>query len=90
MFKLSRRGDFTQNLGKIVRGARTVRAEFLPVGLHPSQITPHPKKKRHKRSFTTRGSSTVFVERFPVLLVGIMTSCGHRIISGCRSIFVGR
>jgi len=41
MPQLSRKGDTDQPGGAIMRGAGTVFANGIPVGLHVSQITPH-------------------------------------------------
>lgn len=88
-FPLSRTGDTNQVGGKIIRGAKTVIASGLPVGLHPSPITPHPNYRGpHKRAVTTSASSTVFCEGFPVLRVTSGNSCGHSIVIGTNSVIV--
>ena len=88
MAQLSRKGDKNQVGGQIVRGATTVFANGLPVGLHVSPITPHPKKKEHNKAKTTSGSPTVFCEGVPVLKTGSGNSCGHKITQGSPDIFV--
>ena len=86
MAELSRVGDTNQEGGKIVRGASTVFANGIQVGLHVSPITPH--RKKHNNSVTTEGSPTVFAEGSPVLRIGSGNSCGHSIIQGSPDIFV--
>lgn len=85
---LSRKGDENTTGGKIMRGAGTVFANGLPVGLHVSQITPHsPFKGPHKVAQTTDGSPTVFCEGDPVLRVGSGNTCGHKIIQGSDNVY---
>lgn len=93
MSKLSRVGDANQAGGKIMRGANTVFANGIKVGLHVSQLTPHaPWGRRshppHEAATTTAGSPTVFCEGAPVLRVGSGNSCGHSIADGSPDIFV--
>jgi uncharacterized Zn-binding protein involved in type VI secretion len=88
MAKLSRKGDKNNAGGAIVRGAKNVFANGINVGLHTSPITPHPKKKRHRRARTTDGSSTVMCEGSPVLRVGSGNNCGHKIVQGSPDINV--
>lgn len=92
MAKLSRLGDTNQPGGKIMRGANTVFANGIPVGLHVSQITPHaPWGRRHpphNAATTTQGSPSVFCEGVPVLRVGSGNSCGHSIVQGSPDVFV--
>ena len=88
MPKLSRKGDENAAGGKIVRGAGTVFANGIPVGLHVSDITPHPKDDKHKKAKTTEGSPTVFAEGVPVLRVGSGNNCGHSITQGSDNVFV--
>lgn len=86
---LSRIGDANLVGGRILRGAATVFANFRPVGLHLSPITPHaPFVGPHKISVTTSGSLSVFAEFSPVLRVGSGTTCGHPIIQGSFNVFV--
>lgn len=92
MAKLSRVGDKNQEGGAIMRGAGTVFANGINVGLHTSQITshapwgnPHPP---HDSATTTQGSPTVFAENSPVLRVGSGNSCGHSIVEGSNNVFV--
>jgi uncharacterized Zn-binding protein involved in type VI secretion len=92
MAQLSRKGDANSEGGKIIRGAGTVFANGIPVGLHVSQITPHaPWGRRphppHKAATTTSGSPTVFAEGDPVLRVGSGNSCGHSIVEGSSDVF---
>jgi len=87
MAQLSRKGDQNEAGGKIVRGAGTVFANGIEVGLHVSDITPHGKNK-HKAAKTTEGSPTVFAEGVPVLRVGSGNSCGHKISQGSPNVFV--
>lgn len=92
MAKLSRRGDTNQTGGAIVRGAKTVYANGIEVGLHTSPITPHSpygrKHRSHQRAQTTQGSPTVFCEGDPVLRVGSGNTCGHSIVQGSPDIEV--
>lgn len=89
MPKLSRVGDANQVGGQIIRGAGTVFANGIKVGLHISPITPHsPYKGLHKKAETTDGSPTVFCEGVPVLRVGSGNTCGHSINQGSPDIFV--
>jgi len=91
MPKLSRKGDTNQPGGQIMRGAGSVYANGIPVGLHVSRIsahapwgTPHPP---HAAPTTTDGSPTVFAEGSPVLRVGSGNTCGHSIVRGSPDIF---
>ena len=88
MAKLSRKGDENPVGGKIVRGADTVFANGIAVGLHVSDITPHQNGGAHNQSKTIEGSPTVFVENCPVLRVGSATTCGHSISNGSEDIQV--
>ena len=93
MAKLSRVGDANQTGGKIIRGAGTVFANGIKVGLHVSKLTPHaPWGKKHhpphKAATTTEGSPTVFCEGSPVLRVGSGNTCGHSIVEGSPNVFV--
>jgi uncharacterized Zn-binding protein involved in type VI secretion len=87
MAQLSRKGDQNDAGGKIVRGAGTVYANGIQVGLHVSDITPHGKKK-HASAKTTEGSPTVFAEGSPVLRTGSGNDCGHKIVQGSPDVFV--
>ena len=87
MAQLSRKGDQNAVGGKIVRGASTVFANGIAVGLNVSDITSHGKN-RHARAKTTEGSPTVFAENAAVLRVGSGTSCGHRITQGSPNVNV--
>jgi uncharacterized Zn-binding protein involved in type VI secretion len=87
MAKLSRKGDANAVGGKIVRGASTVFANGIAVGLNVSNITSHGKKK-HKAAKTTEGSPTVFAEGAAVLRVGSGTTCGHKITQGSPNVDV--
>ena len=86
MAQLSRMGDTNTTGGKIVRGAKTVFANGIAVGLHSSEITPHAPfgnpHPPHKKAKTTQGSPTVFAEGDPVLRVGSPNTCGHKIVKG--------
>ena len=88
MAALSRKGDKNQAGGAIIRGASTVFCNGIPVGLHVSRITPHPKGSKHKNAVTTTASPTVICEGAPVLKVGSGNSCGHSIIQGSNNVFV--
>ncbi len=88
MAKLSRKDDTNAVGGKIVRGARTVFANGIEVGLHVSDITPHPSGDKHKKAKTTEGSPTVFAEGVAVLRVGSGNTCGHKITQGSPDVFV--
>lgn len=92
MAQLSRVGDANQTGGKIMRGAGTVYANGIKVGLHVSQISDHaPYGKRtgqHRAATTTSASPTVFAEGAPVLRVGSGNSCGHSIVQGSPDVYV--
>ncbi len=92
MSNLRRVGDKNQVCGAIMRGASTVLANGINVGLHVSQITPHAPwgnpHPPHAAAKTTSGSPTVFAEGVPVLRVGSGNSCGHSIIQGSPDIQV--
>jgi uncharacterized Zn-binding protein involved in type VI secretion len=91
MPQLSRKGDQNEVGGAIMRGAGTVFANGIPVGLHVSQITPHSPFGRphppHKAAKTTEGSPTVFAEGDPVLRISSGNTCGHRIAQGSPNIY---
>ena len=86
MAALSRKGDQNSAGGKIVRGASTVFANGIAVGLHVSDITSHGNKK-HKAAKTTAGSPTVFADGVAVLRVGSGNDCGHSITQGSPDVF---
>ena len=93
MAALSRKGDANQVGGQIMRGAKTVIANGIEVGLHVSQITPHapwptPPHPPHQAATTTQGSPSVIAEGSPVLRVGSGNTCGHSIVQGSTDIFV--
>lgn len=92
MAQISRKGDTNQVGGAIMRGAGTVFANGVPVGLHVSQMTPHAPWGRphppHDAAMTTSGSPTVFAEGVPVLKVGSGNSCGHSIVQGSPNVNV--
>ena len=92
MAQLSRVGDKNQTGGQIMRGASTVFANNIQVGLHVSKITPHAPGGRgghpHQVATTTDGSPTVFAENSPVLRVGSGNTCGHSIIDGSPNVNV--
>jgi len=89
---LSRVGDTNQEGGAIMRGAPTVLANGIQVGLHVSQITPHAPWGRphppHEAAVTTTGSPSVFAAGVPVLRVTSGNSCGHSIVRGSPDVFV--
>lgn len=91
MANLSRMGDTNEPGGQIMRGAETVFANGIKVGLHISQITPHAPWGKphppHDAARTTDGSPTVFAEGSPVLRVGSGNTCGHRIVQGSPDVF---
>lgn len=87
MAQLSRKGDTNAVGGKIVRGASTVFANGIEVGLNVSDITSHGSGE-HKKAKTTEGSPTVFAEGVAVLRVGSGTSCGHKITQGSPDVNV--
>ena len=92
MPQLSRLGDENTTGGKIMRGAGTVYANGIPVGLHVSQITPHAPYGRkphppHQAAKTTEGSPSVICEGDPVLRVGSGNTCGHKIVQGSENVF---
>ena len=91
MAALSRKGDANQTGGTIIRGAATVFANGIAVGLHVSGITPHSpwgSHPPHDSPTTTQGSPTVFCEGVPVLRVGSGNTCGHSIVQGSPNIYV--
>lgn len=88
MAKLSRKGDANSVGGKIIRGAGTVFANGIAVGLHVSDITKHPGGGKHNAAKTTEGSPTVFAEGVAVLRVGSGNTCGHSITEGSPDVFV--
>jgi len=84
---LSRKGDQNTVGGKIIRGAGTVFANGIAVGLHVSPITPHHNfKPPHKTATTTSGSPSVIAEGSPVLRVGSGNTCGHKIVQGSPNV----
>lgn len=90
---ISRKGDTNSPGGQITRGAKTVFANNIEVGLHVSPITPHSPWGRkshppHKSAKTTSGSPTVYAENVPVLRIGSSVSCGHPIVKGSGDVFV--
>jgi uncharacterized Zn-binding protein involved in type VI secretion len=91
MAALSRKGDVNTTGGKIIRGAGTVFANGIAVGLHVSKITPHapwgPPHPPHDAPTTTEGSPTVFAEGCPVLRIGSGNTCGHKIVQGSDNVF---
>ena len=92
MAQLSRQGDANTTGGTIIRGAGTVFANGIPVGLHLSTITSHAPFGRkphppHQAAQTTDGSPTVICEGDPVLRVGSGNTCGHTIIEGSSDVF---
>jgi uncharacterized Zn-binding protein involved in type VI secretion len=91
MANLSRMGDANEPGGQIMRGAETVFANGIKVGLHVSQISPHAPWGKphppHDAARTTDGSPTVFAEGSPVLRVGSGNTCGHRIVQGSPDVF---
>jgi uncharacterized Zn-binding protein involved in type VI secretion len=92
MAALSRKGDANQTGGQIIRGAGTVIANGIEVGLHVSGITPHAPWGRphppHDAPTTTDGSPTVIAEGSEVLRIGSGNTCGHSIVQGSPDIFV--
>ena len=92
MPKLSRVGDTDQPGGQIVRGAGTVFANGIKVGLHVSPITPHAPfgipHPPHRNAKTTDGSPSVFAEGDPVPRVGSGNTCGHSIVQGSPDVYV--
>ena len=86
MPQLSRIGDTNEAGGAIIRGAGTVFANGIPVGLHVSGITPHRKGRPHLAATTTNGSPTVICEGSPVLRVTSGNTCGHSIVQGSPNI----
>ena len=92
MAALSRLGDTNSPGRAIMRGAGTVFANGIAVGLHTSPISPHAPWGRphppHDNASTTEGSPTVFCEGSPVLRVGSGVTCGHGIVQGSPDVFV--
>jgi uncharacterized Zn-binding protein involved in type VI secretion len=92
MAKLSRVGDMNQSNGTILRGASTVFANGIKVGLHVSSLTPDTTADtttdtRHSSSQTTEGSPSVFAEGVAVLRIGSGTTCGHSIVTGSSDVY---
>ena len=87
MAQLSRKDDTNAVGGKIVRGASTVFANGIPVGLNVSDITSHGNGP-HAKAKTTEGSPTVFAEGVAVLRVGSGNTCGHKITQGSPDVYV--
>ena len=88
MPQLSRVGDMNQCNGTIMRGASTVFANGIQVGLHASPISAHTNfKYAHKVAQTTDGSPSVFAEGVPVLRVGSGNTCGHSIANGSPDVY---
>jgi uncharacterized Zn-binding protein involved in type VI secretion len=92
MPQLSRVGDANNAGGTIVRGASTVFANGIAVGLHTSKITPHGPWGRkphppHRAASTTDGSPSVYVEDCPVLRVSSGNTCGHSISEGSPDVY---
>jgi uncharacterized Zn-binding protein involved in type VI secretion len=89
---LSRVGDKNQVGGAIMRGARTVVCNGIPVGLHVSTITPHAPwgipHPPHDAATTTSASPDVICEGSPVLRVTSGNSCGHSIVQGSENVIV--
>ena len=92
MTKLSRLGDQNDAGGAIMRGASTVFANGIKVGLHVSQITPHSPwgnpHPPHEAAVTTTASPNVFCEGVAVLRIGSGNDCGHVIVQGSPDVFV--
>jgi uncharacterized Zn-binding protein involved in type VI secretion len=88
MAQLSRKGDQNDAGGQIVRGADTVFANGIAVGLHVSDITSHPNGSPDQSAKTTEGSPTVFAEGVAVLRMGSGNDCGHKISQGSPDVFV--
>ena len=85
---LSRLGDKNQAGGAIMRGASSVVCNGIPVGLHVSQITPHPTGSLHAKAVTTTASPDVVCEGSPVLRITSGNSCGHSIVQGSGNVVV--
>ena len=81
-------GDLNNKGGKIIRGAKTVFANGIPVGLHVSTISPHPSGPPHQAAVTVTASPSVFVEGVQVLRVGSKDSCGDTTVQGSPDINV--
>lgn len=89
MFPLSRLGDVNEVGGQIMRGAvgpNSVLCNGKPIGLHPSPISPHPKK--HILEVTTSASLDVYCQGSPVLRVTSGNSCFHSIVTGSKDVYV--
>ena len=89
MAKVSRLGDTNQEGGRILRGAKTVYVNGIPIGLHVSRISGHGEDDHSDNAaYTTDASPTVYAEGVAVLRVGSGNSCGHRIVKGSEDVFV--
>jgi uncharacterized Zn-binding protein involved in type VI secretion len=89
MAGIARLGDMNEMKGGIQRGAATVFANGIAVGLHVSPVAPHPNYKYpHKTAKTTSASSSVFAEGSQVLKNGSSTTCGHSIVQGSPDVNV--
>jgi uncharacterized Zn-binding protein involved in type VI secretion len=88
MRPLCRLGD-KNVVGEVVLGsAKTVFANFRPVALLGDFVTPHPKGARHAVSKIITASPTVFCEGRPVVRVGSISTCLHKMVTGSLNIFV--
>lgn len=89
-----RRGD-ANSAGGVVTGpcAPSVLVNGRPVSVPGDGVTPHPCCGRrgcgaHCSAKTKGGSSTVFAEGKPVILVGNSDTCGHSRSMGSPDVFV--
>ena len=89
MAKVSRLNDTNQAGGRILRGAKTVYVNGIPIGLHVSQISGHGRGIHSEgAASTTEGSPSVYAEGVAVLRVGSGNNCGHSIVQGSEDVFV--
>ena len=89
MVPVSRVGDLTLGMGRIMVGAPTVFVNSRPVGLVPSPITPHLIGPKHHLAFTATGCPSVFANYLPIAKVGSITTCLHPVITGSLNVFCG-
>jgi len=75
MAKLSRKGDANAVGGKIVRGASTVFANGIQVGLHVSDITKHPGGGKHNAAKLQKAVRLSLLKASPFYELGqVMTA----------------
>jgi uncharacterized Zn-binding protein involved in type VI secretion len=89
-----RKGDPNMGGGLITRGENSVLINGRPAATPNISVTPHPpcgpKAPQHCVAVTRGGSSSVFVNKKPLLTSGDKDTCAHgRAVSGSRDVRVG-